>query len=225
MGRLTRFAVVALLLVPTAAAAAPSTLVKNGRFAESMAGLPSGWRLEAWARELTDVVLEPTPDGQGGLLRLVNRGPNDARLCQTIAVVPGAAYRVTARVKTKDVGLTTAGALIALEPRIADSADVKGTTDWQTLELTAANPDQSSWDVCVRLGSYANLNTGTAWFTDVTVEQVGGGAPAAGSRWSGITLAPLIASFRQTPWLQTALPLVAGLVLAFGLGIIGRTPR
>ena len=87
---------------------------------------------------------------------------------------------MSARVKTENVGLVTAGALIALEPRIADSADVKGTHDWQTLEVTATNPDQSTWDVCLRLGSYANLNIGTAWFTDVTVEQIGGAAPAEG---------------------------------------------
>jgi hypothetical protein len=114
--------------------------------------------------------------------------------------------------------------LIALEPRIADSTDVKGTSDWQTLEVTAENPDQTSWDVCLRLGSYANLNTGTAWFTDVNVEQTGGSVPAEGSHWPSISFAPLVASFRQTPWLQTALPLLAGIALAFGFGIIGR-PR
>ncbi len=127
------------------------------------------------------------------MVRIVNRGPNDARLCQGIPVVAGASYRVSARVKTENVGLVTAGALIALEPRIADSADVKGTHDWQTLEVTATNPDQSTWDMCLRLGSYANLNIGTAWFTDVTVEQIGGAAPAeGGSRWPSLGLAAAV---------------------------------
>jgi hypothetical protein len=154
----------------------------------------------------------------------VNRGANDARLCQSLAVTPGATYRVTARAKTEDVGTQTAGALIAIEPRIADSADLKGTSDWQTLEVTAANADASTWDICVRLGSYANLNTGTAWFTDVQVDRIGGGddGAAGGRRWPSLGLGRLTASFRQTSWVQTVLPVVAGVVLAFGLGIFSR---
>jgi hypothetical protein len=78
--------------------------------------------------------------------------------------------------------------------------------------------------MCLRLGSYANLNTGTAWFTDVRVDQIGGSAPVEGKRGPSfnISLTPLIVAFRQTPWVQTALPLLAGLLLAYGLGIVGR---
>jgi hypothetical protein len=220
MGRLSPLALLLMLALP---ATAPAAILQNGRFAESTAGLPTGWRVEAWARDQTDVAWQPS-GGEAGIVRIVNRGANDARLCQTIRVTPGASYRVTARVKTENVGMATAGALIALEPRIADSVDVKGTQDWQTLEVIATNPDQTSWDVCLRLGSYANLNTGTAWFTDASVEMIGGGPPAEGSHWPSISLAPLVGAFRGTPWLQTMLPLVAGLVLAFGLGIIGRRP-
>jgi len=225
MGRL-RF--LALVLVLALSSPAPAAMIQNGRFTESAAGLPAGWRVEAWARDLTDVVWEPSADGRAdgsGMVRIVNRAANDARLCQSIAVSPGASYRVSARVKTQDVGLGTAGALIALEPRIADSVDVKGTQDWQTLEVTAANQDAGTWDVCLRLGSYANLNTGTAWFTDVRVDRLGGSAPEEDSRWPRLTLTPLLISLRQTSWLQTALPLVGGVLLAFGLGIFGRRPR
>jgi hypothetical protein len=226
MGRLSLLILGLALALPSAAPAA-STLLQNGRFTEAAGGLPAGWRVEAWARDLTDVTWEPSADGPGdgsGMARIVNRAANDARLCQTIPVRPGASYRVSARVKTQDVGLTTAGALIAIEPRIADSVDLKGTQDWQTLEVTVANPDASTWDVCLRLGSYANLNTGTAWFTDVRVDLLSGGVPTTGSRWPSLTLAPLLASLRQTPWMQTAVPLVGGFLLALGLGIVGRRP-
>jgi hypothetical protein len=223
MGRLSALVVLGVLAVPAAAGAA---LLQNGRFTEHAGELPDGWRLEAWARDLTEVAWEADGRADGaGVVRIVNRGANDARLCQTIAVAAGRTYRVSARVKTADVGGTTAGALIAIEPRIADSIDLKGTQDWQTLEVTASNADQSSWDVCLRLGSYANLNTGTAWFTDVRAEQVGGPADDGGSRWPSLALGPLIASLRQTPWLQTVTPIVGGLVLAFGLGIFNRRRR
>jgi hypothetical protein len=220
MGRLSVVALVAAVACAAPAAAVLTPLV-NGRFTDPGDGIPRGWRLEAWNRELSDVAVEPVVDGAGAV-RIVNRGANDARLCQTIQVAPGATYRVSARAKTADVGTQTAGALIAIEPRIADSSDVKGTTDWQTLEVTAANADASTWDVCVRLGSYANLNTGTAWFTDVQVDRISGGDDAGGSRWATLGVARLVASFKQTPWVQTALPIVGGLVLAFGLGLFSR---
>jgi len=225
MGRLS----LAVLLVAAAASvAAAPPLLQNVRFNPGSDGIPAGWRVEAWNRELTDVTVEPPVDGRtdsAGVVRIMNRGPNDARLCQSIPVTAGVSYLVAARVKTENVGLQTAGALIALEPRIADSVDLKGTQDWQALEVTAMNPDHNSWDVCLRLGSYANLNTGTAWFTDVQVEAVGGNAPASESHWPSFSLTPLLVSFRQTPWVQTAVPLLAGLLLAFGLGIVGRGRR
>jgi len=220
MGRLSLLAFLTVLALPVPA---PAAILQNGRFAESTAGLPTGWRVEAWARDHTEVTWQPS-GGEAGVVRIVNHGANDARLCQTVRVTPGASYRVTARVKTENIGMSTAGALIAIEPRIADSSDVKGTQDWQTLEVSAANPDQTTWDVCLRLGSYANLNTGTAWYTDAAVEQIAGPPPAQGGGGWSIPFASLVAAVRQTPWMQTALPLAAGLVLAFGLGIVGRRP-
>jgi hypothetical protein len=223
MGRLmlVRCAAMALLASLPVSAAASAQLLQNGRFTATSGGVPTAWRLEAWAKDQTDVGWEPGTDG-GGLARIVNRGPNDARLCQSISVTPGAEYRVTARVKTENVGHATAGALIAIEPRVADSVDLKGTQDWQTLEVSAKNQDAASWDVCLRLGSYANLNTGTAWFTDVRVDVVGGAAPQTGSRWPSLGIGAMVASVRTASWSATAIPLVAGLVLAFGLGVLGR---
>ena len=141
--------------------------------------------------------------------------PNDARWCQSVAVDPGAMYRVAVRARTSDVGTTASGAHIAIEPRVADSADLRGTQDWQPLEIVARAGDESQWDVCLRLGSYANLNTGSAWFTDVTVTQIG--APTGPSPTSR-QLARLVEWARASGG-SAALPLIGGVLLAFGLGI------
>jgi hypothetical protein len=225
MGRLTALVLAGVVAAAVPAASHAAAVLQNGAFTDPGDGIPRGWRVEAWNRDLSEVTLDAGV-GEGRAVRIVNRDANDARVCQTIAVTPGATYRVSAHVKTAGVGQQTAGALIAIEPRIADSADVKGTSDWQPLEVTAANADASTWDICVRLGSYANLNTGTAWFTDVQVQQIGGAVDGGGgTRWPSLGLAPLVASLRQTPWAQTALPIVGGLVLAFGLGLFSRRPR
>jgi hypothetical protein len=228
MGRLSALGLL-LALLPTVAGA---TLLQNDALNAGSDGVPAGWRVEAWNKDLTDVAVEPSADGRTDgtkVVRIVNRGPNDARLCQSVSVTPGASYKLSARVRTEGVGQSTAGALLAIEPRIADSVDLKGTQSWQNVEVTASNAEHASWDMCLRLGSYANLNTGTAWFTDVRVEQIGGPAPANGGSGGArpsfnISLMPMLVAFRQATWAQTALPLFAGLLLAYGLGI-GRRSR
>jgi len=225
MGRLTALLLVASVLAAAAAATAAPVPLQNGRFTDAPNGVPANWRVDAWNRDYSEFGWEPA-GGAGGAARIVSRTPNDARLCQTIPVVPGGTYRVSARVKTADVGATTAGALIALEPRIADSPDVKGTHDWETIEVTAGSGERDSMDVCLRLGSYSNLNTGTAWFSDVRVEQVGG--PEPGTRpswWSRLSLAPIAATLQRSTWGEIAVPLLGGVLLAFGLGVFGRRPR
>jgi hypothetical protein len=57
----------------------------------------------------------------------------------------------------------------------------------------------------------------------VRVEQVGG--PEPGSRpawWSRLSVAPLTATLQRSTWGEIAVPLVGGVVLAFGLGLFSR---
>jgi hypothetical protein len=211
-----RFALFAAALLfqfshaPVAAAAA----VRNGGFTNGSGGVPADWRSEAWSRETVRFTWD-AEDGGDHSVGIVAAQPNDARWCQTITVVPGATYRVTTRVRTRDVGLSTSGAHIAIEPRIGDSADLRGTQDWQTLDLTArAADDDAEWDVCLRLGSYANLNTGSAWFADVAVLQVG--APVA--RPTSERFAAWFAQAR-TSWTGIIVPAIGGTLLAWGLGV------
>jgi len=205
-----------------AAGSHAGTLISNGRFTEGAGGQPTGWRTEAWAKDASTFEWKANADG-AGQISITNPVANDARWCQSVAVEPGATYRISARVRTKDVGATTAGALIAIEPRIADSRDIHGTEDWQTLEVTADAGAETNWDVCLRLGSYANLNTGTAWFTDVDMMQMRPAPARVTRRWS-FTLPSLDVALPSS-WSEVGFPIVAGLLLAFGLGILGGRHR
>jgi hypothetical protein len=205
-----------LALASPAHAATP---IRNGAFHDGADGAPAEWRNEAWAREGVEFSWTPPGGDAPGSARIHNFVPNDTRWCQSIDVQPGATYRVSTRVRTSDVGTGAAGAHIAVEPRVADSADVRGTEDWQRLEVEARVGAEQQWDVCLRLGSYANLNTGTAWFTDVSVLQLGVPVTVAGPGSAARLLTWARASGRQA-----ALPLVGGALLAFGFGI-GRRRR
>jgi hypothetical protein len=54
----------------SAAGAVP--LLQNGRFTDPGDGVPRGWRVEAWNRDLSDVAVEPGTDG-GRAVRIVSR--------------------------------------------------------------------------------------------------------------------------------------------------------
>jgi hypothetical protein len=208
--------VAAVLALGSAAHAAP---ILNGAFHDGANGAPTEWRNEAWAREGVEFSWTPPTSDAPATAGIHNLVPNDTRWCQSIAVQPGATYRVSTRVRTSEVGMGAAGAHIAVEPRIVDSADVRGTEDWRRLEVEAHAGEERQWDICLRLGSYANLNTGTAWFTDVRLVQIGV-PPTVATTASGERLL----AWARASALQAALPLVGGALLALGLGI-GRWRR
>lgn len=207
-----------LLLAPTSATAAP--LLENGALLEGSGKQPVGWRPDAWNAEASRFAWQA--DDERGTLAITNLAANDAHWCQTVAITPGNTYRVSAEVRTQNVGAAAAGAFISVEPRIAHSRLLDGTSDWQPLGLMiqAIGPERQ-WDVCLRLGSNANLNTGSAWFRNIAMLLVRAGSPerrgpsllTSAAQWVG-----------RTSWAGMLLPLVAGIVLAFGLGLFDRRP-
>ena len=212
-------AAAAIAVTPMSALAVSqgASLVRNGTFTQGAGSMPEGWRTEAWGADLSQ--FSWSTEGGEGTISIASPKANDARWCQNIQVEPGAQYRIAARVKTSDVGTSTAGAFVAIEPRIADTPDVRGTSDWRTVEIVATAGEQPTWDICPRLGSYASLNTGTAWFRDVSVTQVGG-APARPG-WLSRTFASL-RSTAMPSWVSIVVPLAGGLLLGYGLGILRR---
>jgi hypothetical protein len=224
MGRLTATRATVLVVVGGALGLATiadgATMVRNGDFTNGSDGVPAEWRNDAWARDSVQFSWTRPDAGEHGSAGIHNVEPNDARWCQTVSVEPGGTYRVVTRARTEGVGTDASGAHLAIEPRIADSPDLRGTHDWQPLEIVVRAGDESQWDVCVRLGSYANLNTGAAWFTDVAVVPLG--VP--------VTTTPAGRTFaRVWDWARASgrgagLPLLGGALLALGLGII-RAPR
>lgn len=223
MGRVSRARRLAAFLlaavVSAAAAADTEELLKNGALTAGADGVPAQWRTDAWNSTLSRFVWEVGPDGTG-TINITSPQPNDARWCQTVTVEPGATYRVSARVRTSEVGSANAGAFIIVEPLRAYTTDLRGTQDWQRLALEARAQEETSWSVCARLGSYANLNTGTAWFTDFSMTQIGQ-PPARPSRLRQ-ALSDSLSALSSTRWSAIALPLVAGLLLGYGLGIVRR---
>ncbi|MCX7922325.1 MAG: glycosyltransferase 87 family protein [Clostridia bacterium] len=110
----------------------------------------------------------------GGSAAIVNHSSNDSRFKQEIKVRSGYYYKASCWVKTLNVGSDGKGANISVEGILATSADIKGTSnDWQYIELYG-KPDenQTSFTLTLGLGGYGSMNTGTAWFDDVIVQEL-----------------------------------------------------
>ena len=156
---------------------APQTgnLIANGDFALTTDGEPDGWQTGAWVTSAGASYLEAVTLEDGTTAALVeNAAANDARFEQTIAVRENATYRLTARVMAEGCGEGTKGANVSFSGVYDTSRDLHDTNgQWETLTLYGrTGKGQKEITVMARLGGYGAENTGKAWFTDVSLEQV-----------------------------------------------------
>ena len=150
-------------------------LIANGDFALTTDGEPDGWQTGAWVTSAGASYLEAVTLEDGTTAALVeNAAANDARFEQTIAVRENATYRLTARVMAEGCGEGTKGANVSFSGVYGTSRDLHDTNgQWETLTLYGrTGKGQKEITVMARLGGYGADNTGKAWFTDVSLEQV-----------------------------------------------------
>lgn len=100
---------------------------------------------------------------------------NDAMFYKTIQVEKNQPYKVTCKVKTKDVVAkeenSGIGAQISIEGTTERSVAISGTEDWQKIELIFNSKDRESVNIGFRLGGYLGEAKGEAWFSDFTIEE------------------------------------------------------
>jgi len=100
---------------------------------------------------------------------------NDAMFYQTVKVEKNQPYKVTCMVKTEDVTPeeenSGAGAQISIEGTTERSVAVRGTSDWQKIELIFNSKDRETINIGFRLGGYLGEVKGKAWFSDFTLEE------------------------------------------------------
>jgi hypothetical protein len=100
--------------------------------------------------------------------------PNDAMFYKEVTVTPNTPYKVTCMVKTQDVTtekeVSNAGAQISIADTVEQSKSITGTNDWQKLEFIFNSKNRTSVKIGFRLGGYDDNCTGTAWFSDFTLE-------------------------------------------------------
>lgn len=153
--------------------ASGNNLLKNPGFEESDS--PYFWTQYIWTTEgnPSEISIVTTGAHSGNnCARIVSNVQNDVRLKQAMEVKPGTVYKISGWIKTENVGTSNKGANFSADMIMQTSADIKGTTDWQYVEVfgrTGAN--QTSLTITAGLGGYGSLNSGTAYFDDISVEE------------------------------------------------------
>lgn len=106
--------------------------------------------------------------------RIKSDTPNDAMFYKEVTVTPNTPYKVTCMVKTQDVKTlkeaSSGGAHISIADSVEKSKSIKGTNDWQKLEFIFNSKNRTTVKLGFRLGGYDDSCTGTAWFSDFTLE-------------------------------------------------------
>ncbi len=165
-----------LIAFPSLALADAAVPLENGDFGQVglTDGLPLNWHTEAWIEEDGAYAVNRLVDETGQpCVQIQSSQENDVRLCQSLSVEAGGIYQITCEIRTQDVS-GGAGANVSVVGSLAASTPVLGTTEeWVTATLIGqTGNDQEEMTVCVRLGGYGSLSSGTAWFRNVQVTRL-----------------------------------------------------
>lgn len=117
--------------------------------------------------------------------KIVSNTVNDATFYKNIKVKKNTPYKVTCMVKTENVipenDISGVGAQISVIGTTEKSVAIKGTNDWQEIEMIFNSKNREEIDIGFRLGGYLGKCVGTAWFSDFTLEE---GIATEGNNWN-----------------------------------------
>ena len=115
-------------------------------------------------------------DGSGCIVISIPSDKEDARFTYEYdKALEKTYYRMSVWVKTVGVGEESGGvgANLSVLNTFERSKDYKGDNDWTYIEYYGKTAEaQTSFTVCMRLGFYSGINTGTVYFDDFQLEQL-----------------------------------------------------
>lgn len=174
MKKLTVVIIMIILTFSAAFSYAEGNLLKNPSFEEGSGEKPDNW--DTWAYNSGSVFLVEEGAGHEGkkYVSITNGNVNDARYKQNVAVKENTTYKLSCWIKTENVGSDTTGAIISLLDYVYTSKDFKGTNnEWQYAEMYfKPGSGVDNVVVTIGLGGYGNMNTGKAYFDDLSLEEV-----------------------------------------------------
>ncbi len=150
-------------------------LLQNGDFSKGT----EGWKFNAHFKQgKAEADPAVSHDGKPSV-RIENFTPDDSHLSQVVPVKPGTRYRLAGWIKTEKViagpenPKSNAGASLGVRAAFLISASVNKTQNWKRVTRDLVAVDQKEIDIGPRLGIFGGTVSGVAWFSDLTLKEVG----------------------------------------------------
>ncbi|HIJ87193.1 MAG TPA: phospholipid carrier-dependent glycosyltransferase [Desulfuromonadales bacterium] len=127
-------------------------------------------------------------------LLIVASAPNDARFVRDVAVEPDTVYLFSCQARSKNIGSDARGVNISVKDILGGSPEIPANEkEWQTLAFYGkTGPEQRKISVTVGIGGYGSVNSGTAWFRNISVRK-------AASVPADISVVPLLPADASSP--------------------------
>lgn len=173
--RVLIISVLLLLMSSTFVKAEGQNLAENPGFEEEESGVFSIWAKGSWEDKGQFSADKAIKHSGKNSACIINNDATDSRYKQTIVTQGNTYYKISCWIKTENVGPDGKGANISIENLIDTSEDIKGTSDWRYVELYGkTDKNQQNFTLTLGLGGYSSVDSGKAWFDDVSVEQLSG---------------------------------------------------
>lgn len=154
-------------------------LLQNGDFTRGL----DGWRFETWKNNVAKASVDPNVTHAGRpSVRIDQTVATDSSVTQVVQLKPDRRYRLSGWIKTANIvkpPLETQrkgdeGASIGILGGYQKSLSVLDTRDWTPVILDfTTTKTKTEFRLGPRLGHYGKLVTGTAWFAELSLVELG----------------------------------------------------
>jgi hypothetical protein len=153
---------------------AAGNLFKNPNFENGT----EGWRITAWGKTGTMTIDDTEKHNGKPSLRVENPTPQHTLVNQKVAVKPKTRYLLAGYIKTKSVEPPKRGQNEGAELMVTGGSrrtePVSKTTGWKRVTYSLATLDgETEMVVGISLGHYGSPVKGTAWFSELSLTEVG----------------------------------------------------
>jgi hypothetical protein len=160
----------AICFVPSLVAA-QANLLLNPDLSAGTGDTPQHWQASAFAESPDDVTFQWHNDQQPSQLEVWNYQPADSRWTQKLHLKPGW-YHFTGSVRVENVGEVDFGASINIMEGWIGSRQVHGSGYWEPIGFYLQIPKETDVTFACRLGIYSSVNTGRAFFRNLSATKV-----------------------------------------------------
>lgn len=135
------------------------------------------WENSSWIKtpESREFTISEQASSENYSAQIINFEDNHSTYSQIIPIKENAQYTITAMIKTENISTKAVGASLFISGLTSALGDVRQSQDWKEYGLNLITGSGiHNIELNLSLGFYGSLNTGTAWFDQISVTEVSG---------------------------------------------------